>query len=589
MIRRSKIILTQEDSMRKKLVQATALAMSWCMIGGTVLTCSAQEQENIEVSDNFNAEGLPILNEKETFTIAVVQTSSLKSAAEKACVLETEEATNVHIEWVEIPKSGWTEKINIMFSTDSLPDAIIGDVDMARNYEQLTVLDDYLEAYAPNVTAFFETRDDYPNALLSPDGTVRTLPIGDESVHNIIDSQLWINQKWLDQLNLQTPETPEELKEVLIAFRDQDPNGNGIQDEIPFTFEDAWGWGNTIENWGISILIILGAIIIVKLLSLLGKKVIKPFVTGTDNHLDDVIFYSLEAPVKFAIILLGIWIAIHRLVYPDSFVKVVDNAYSILIVLDITWFFGRLFSSLLQVYWGKQSNGQANKMMPIIKRTILVIVWLIGIVMALSNVGVNISALLGTLGIGGIAFALAAQDTVKNVFGTFTILTDKPFSIGDTIRVDSYEGTVVDVGVRSTKIMNYDKRIITFPNYKITDTSIVNISSEPMRRVVLNLGLTYDTTSEKMKEALELLKSIPKRVENVSSNPSDIVAVFTEYSDSALVIMYIYFIEKQGDILGVTSNMNMEILAAFNKAGLNLAFPTRTVYIQKDESLKQES
>ena len=348
-------------------------------------------------------------------------------------------------------------------------------------------------------------------------------------------------------------------------------------------------WGNTIENWGISILIILGAIIIVKLLSLLGKKVIKPFVTGTDNHLDDVIFYSLEAPVKFAIILLGIWIAIHRLVYPDSFVKVVDNAYSILIVLDITWFFGRLFSSLLQVYWGKQSNGQANKMMPIIKRTILVIVWLIGIVMALSNVGVNISALLGTLGIGGIAFALAAQDTVKNVFGAFTILTDKPFSIGDTIRVDSYEGTVVDVGVRSTKIMNYDKRIITFPNYKITDTSIVNISSEPMRRVVLNLGLTYDTTSEKMKEALELLKSIPKRVENVSSNPSDIVAVFTEYSDSALVIMYIYFIEKQGDILGVTSNLNMEILAAFNKAGLNLAFPTRTVYIQKDESLKQES
>lgn len=348
-------------------------------------------------------------------------------------------------------------------------------------------------------------------------------------------------------------------------------------------------WGNTIENWGISILIILGAIIIVKLLSLLGKKVIKPFVTGTDNHLDDVTFYSLEAPVKFAIILLGIWIAIHRLVYPDSFVKVVDNAYSILIVLDITWFFGRLFSSLLQVYWGKQSNGQANKMMPIIKRTILVIVWLIGIVMALSNVGVNISALLGTLGIGGIAFALAAQDTVKNVFGAFTILTDKPFSIGDTIRVDSYEGTVVDVGVRSTKIMNYDKRIITFPNYKITDTSIVNISSEPMRRVVLNLGLTYDTTSEKMKEALELLKSIPKRVENVSSNPSDIVAVFTEYSDSALVIMYIYFIEKQGDILGVTSNMNMEILAAFNKAGLNLAFPTRTVYIQKDESLKQES
>ena len=132
--------------------------------------------------------------------------------------------------------------------------------------------------------------------------------------------------------------------------------------------------------------------------------------------------------------------------------------------------------------------------------------------------------------------------------------------------------------------MNYDKRIITFPNYKITDSSIINISSEPMRRVVLNLGLTYDTTAKKTKEALELLKAIPKRVENVSSNPADVVAVFTEYSDSALVIMYIYFIEKQGDILGVTSNMNMEILDTFNKAGLDFAFPTRTVYIQNDES-----
>lgn len=348
-------------------------------------------------------------------------------------------------------------------------------------------------------------------------------------------------------------------------------------------------WGNTLETWGISILFIVGAIIIVKLFSLLSKKVIKPFVSKTSNHLDDIFYYSLESPIKFAIILLGIWIAIHRLVYPDNFVKVVDNAYGILIVLNITWIFARLSSGLLQVYWGKRSNGNASKMMPIIKRAILVVVWIIGIVMALSNVGVNISALLGTLGIGGIAFALAAQDTVKNIFGAFTILTDKPFSIGDTIRLDSFEGTVVDVGVRSTKIMDYDKRIITFPNYKVTDASIINISSEPMRRVVLNIGLTYDTTAEKMKEALDILRAIPQRVENVSSKPSDAIANFSQYADSALVIMYIYFIEKQGDILGVTSNMNLEILKSFNEAGLNFAFPTRTVYIQKDESEEESS
>lgn len=210
-------------------------------------------------------------------------------------------------------------------------------------------------------------------------------------------------------------------------------------------------WGNTLEDWGISILIILGTIVLMKLISFFSRKVLNPFITRTNNRLDDIIYYSLESPVKFAIMLLGIWIAIHRLVSPDSFVKVIDNAYKILIILDITWIFARLSSSLLQIYWGRQSDGQNNKMMPIIRRTILVIVWIIGLVMALSNIGVNIGALLGTLGIGGIAFALAAQDTVKNVFGAFTILTDKPFNIGDTIRVDNIEGTVIDVGVRSTK------------------------------------------------------------------------------------------------------------------------------------------
>lgn len=340
--------------------------------------------------------------------------------------------------------------------------------------------------------------------------------------------------------------------------------------------------GNTIENWCISILFILGAIVVVKLLSLLGKKLIKPFVSKTTNRLDDVIYYSLDSPLKFAVILLGIWIAIHRLVYPDSFVTVVDHAYSILIVLDITWVFARMGNGLLQIYWGQKADGHTNKMMPVIKRTILVVVWIIGIIMALSNVGVNISALLGTLGIGGIAFALAAQDTVKNIFGAFTIFTDKPFTIGDTINVNGFEGTVVDVGARSTKILGYDKRITTVPNYKITDASIVNISSEPMRRVIVKLGLTYDTPPEKMKEALDILRTIPKRVENVSTDPSDITANFTDYTDSALVITYYYYITKQGDILKVTSDMNMEILASFNKAKLEFAFPTQTLYVRQD-------
>lgn len=342
--------------------------------------------------------------------------------------------------------------------------------------------------------------------------------------------------------------------------------------------------GNSLQTWIISILIVLAGIVVVKLLSLLSRKVLKPLVDRTANHVDNIVYYALEPPVKFAVMLLAIWIAIHRLVYPDSLVKYVDNAYRILIVLDLTWILARLSSALIDHYWGRRANAHVHKMLPVVRRTILVLVWIIGLVTALSNAGVDINALWGTLGIGGIAFALAAQDTVKNVFGAITIFTDKPFGIGDTINVNGLEGTVVDVGMRSTRILGYDRRITSVPNYKITDAQIVNISSEPMRRAMVKVGLTYDTGAEKMNRALEILRGLPTQVKNVSTNASDITAYFSDYGESSLNVTFYYYITKQGNILEVMSQMNLAILAAFDREGLQFAFPTRTVLVDQDGS-----
>jgi len=339
--------------------------------------------------------------------------------------------------------------------------------------------------------------------------------------------------------------------------------------------------GNTVEQWGISVLIIVGAYVIMKLISFLSKKYIKPLTRRTHTKIDDISYDSIEPPLLFAIMLIGFWVAIHRLVYPDSFVKTVDNTYKILIILNITWLFARLAAGILEFYWNRDSGSHRVRMLPIVKRTILVLVWIIGIIMALSNVGVNISALLGTLGIGGIAFALAAQDTVKNIFAAFTILTDKPFNIGDTVRIDSLEGTIVDVGIRSTKLQDYDKRIITLPNYKISDASVVNISSEDQyRRVVMKIGLTYNTTAGKMNEAMKILKEIPSKVDYVKKD--DTVVFFSDFADSAMIITFIYYIDKKGGIQAVTSNVNMEILGSFNNAGLEFAFPSQTLYIENN-------
>jgi len=349
---------------------------------------------------------------------------------------------------------------------------------------------------------------------------------------------------------------------------------------------DTIFWGNTLENWLVSIIIVLVTVVLTRLLSYFGKKVLKPYTQKTKNKIDDMILESIESPILFGIMLIGLWVAIHRLVYPDNMVKFIDDAYRILIILTVTWLIARFSNTFVLGYWlnrndrSQRAQKFSGKMMPIVKRSLLVVIWIIGIVTALNNIGVNITTLLSTLGIGGIAFALAAQDTVKNVFGAFTILSDRPFTIGDTIKVDSFEGTIIDIGIRSTKMRNYDKRIITFPNYKIADAYIINISAEPMRRVVMNIGLTYDTTPAKMKEALDILRDMPQRVEFVSVK--DVVANFSQFADSALVITFIFFIEKKGDIGKVTSNVNMEILTSFTNAGLNFAFPTQTLYVQKD-------
>ncbi len=337
--------------------------------------------------------------------------------------------------------------------------------------------------------------------------------------------------------------------------------------------------GNTWVDWGIALLFIVGAIVLVKVLTALGERFIHPWVKRTGNVVDDAIYYALEAPVKFGVILLGIWIALHQLVYPASLVLAVDKAYRILIVLDITWVFARFAAHLIR--HRRVEDVETRRMMPIVRRVVVVLLWVIGLVMALSNVGVDIRALLGTLGIGGIAFALAAQDTVKNVFGAFTILTDKPFHIGDTIRIDGYEGTVVDIGMRSTRILGYDRRITTYPNYKLMDTAVINISSEPMRRVTVNIRMEYDTTHEEMHRALELLRTIPKRVGDLSDQPSDISVNFTAYSEAAFIITCYYYIKKGKDILGTTSQMNLAILDVLSRAGIRLADPSRVVYMQE--------
>ena len=134
-----------------------------------------------------------------------------------------------------------------------------------------------------------------------------------------------------------------------------------------------------------------------------------------------------------------------------------------------------------------------DQLLPVVRKGLRATIWILGILVALNNAGYNVGALLAGLGIGGLALAMAAKDTVANIFGGVTIFTDKPFKINERIKLGGFDGTITEIGIRSTRLKTLEGRVVTIPNAKFTGGMVENVSMEPSRKVVLNLGLVYDT------------------------------------------------------------------------------------------------
>lgn len=340
--------------------------------------------------------------------------------------------------------------------------------------------------------------------------------------------------------------------------------------------------GNTLESWGVSLLIILGAFLLTKIISFINRRFLQKMTRKTKTKVDDLFLKMLEAPVLFGVMLFAIWMAIDRLDFQPEIIKAISKTYRILIVLNITWFISRFANALIQEYLEPAAEKNQTKfitssVLPLVRRAILALIWALGIVMALNNVGVDVGTLIAGLGIGGLAFALAAQDTIKNIFGGITIFTDNPFRIGDRVKVDGFDGFVEDIGVRSTRIRTLEKRLVAIPNYKIVEASVENISEEPKRRVLMKIGLVYDTTPAKMEEAIQILRDIPNKVEHI--DPDEMITTFSDFGDFALIVTFIYYVLPEGDVMNTPSQVNFEILRQFNAAGLSFAFPTQTIHI----------
>lgn len=335
---------------------------------------------------------------------------------------------------------------------------------------------------------------------------------------------------------------------------------------------------NTFQNWLIGLGIILISIVLGKAVYWVFSRIVHAFTRRSKTQLDDIIVDMVEEPVVFMIIASGIWFGLDTLTFPERLETIIANSYHVIVALLVGWLLSRLFDALYRQYLiplvEKSETDLDDQLAPIISKGVKVIIWSLAFIIGMNNAGYDVAALIAGLGIGGLALAMAAKDTVSNIFGGFTIFTDKPFTIGDRVKVGGFDGTVSEIGLRSTRLKTLDGRIVTIPNSTFADSAVENVSWESSRKVVLNIGLVYDTTPDQIEQAMRILKDISDKH---PSTENDTWIAFNAFGDFALNICFIYYIKKGEDIGATQTDINLSILRAINENGLEMAFPTQTL------------
>jgi MscS family membrane protein len=218
--------------------------------------------------------------------------------------------------------------------------------------------------------------------------------------------------------------------------------------------------------------------------------------------------------------------------------------------------------------------------MPWIKKTLIAIFIVFGVLMVVQSLGFNVKAFLAGLGIGGLAIALAAQDTLANLFGSVVVAVDQPFKLGEFVKIGSFLGGVEDIGLRSTKLRSLDKSLVIIPNKTVAAESITNLSRFTQRRAEQVIGLTYDTPREQMVAVVEDFRKIVLSDDYV--DPSSVLIYFRDFAASSLDIWIVY-VTKDGNFMRhmeTRQRFNLEFMRVVEARGLGFAFPTQTVQLE---------
>ncbi|MBI4043536.1 MAG: mechanosensitive ion channel [Candidatus Diapherotrites archaeon] len=351
--------------------------------------------------------------------------------------------------------------------------------------------------------------------------------------------------------------------------------------ELPFLSQALWNF----------FLVVFAFILLGKVTYFFLNTVIAKVVKKTRTSLDDALIQSFSLPVQYLFFIVGIGLA-GMFFYPlpgdafkDAFISglgLVLLAWGTWVVLKSVDFFS---DNVLRPWAGRTQSQLDDQLVPLAQRSAKYTILILAFLLALSNVGYDVTALLAGLGIGGLAIAFAAQETIKDIFGGITLFANKSFFIGDRITVNGVTGRVESIFLRTTRIRDDAGRFITLPNNKVATEVIENWSRAPGRHTVTVLDLEYTTPYKKLEKAKEIVRSILDSLPGVKKKTfGDLSSLvwFSGFSSSSLKLNIVYYVDEN-QLVPTWDGINMAIKKEFEKEGISFAYPTQTLYVKQEK------
>jgi len=355
--------------------------------------------------------------------------------------------------------------------------------------------------------------------------------------------------------------------------------------------------GNAIWRFGVVLIIALAALVAGRIVQFAFNSYAARVAKKKGEKPLGLVFKAIANPAYVAIFAAGLYFCKLPLVFHDEtgirlavsatwdtmarVIGAIAVAYALYRLVDvIEYYLNRLV--------GKTETTLDDMLVPAVRKAMRVTIAIVAALLISENIlgPDRVRTLIATAGVGGIAVALAAKDTIANFFGSITIFADRPFQMGDTLKIDDDWATVEEVGFRSTKVRTFYGHLLTIPNSNMANSKIENVSKRPYIRRVSNITITYDSGHGKAEKAVEIIKEVLAGVPEVSGDADRPPRVyFNEFNDWSLNIYMSYWVKPPDYWLyyEVNERVNLEIMKRFEAEGIEFAFPSQTLYVKKDD------